>query len=57
VRLVAGDPTAPALRAEAEELVAAGLAIRFFAGPHTPAHPLPVPAPQPFATALNGLAG
>jgi siroheme synthase len=57
VRLVAGDPSAPALLAEAEELAAAGLATRFFAGPRAPAQPLPVPAPQPFATALNGLAG
>jgi siroheme synthase len=58
VRLVAGDPAdSPALRAEAEELAAAGIAIRFFAGPLAPASLVPVPVPQPFATALNGLAG
>ncbi|MGH7112006.1 MAG: hypothetical protein ACREFK_16455 [Stellaceae bacterium] len=58
VRLVAGDPAgSPALLREAEELVAAGITIRFFAGPRAPADPLPVPVPQPFATALNGLAG
>lgn len=58
VRLVAGKPTdSPALRAEAEELAAAGIAIRCFSGPLDPARPLPVPAPRPFATALNGLAG
>jgi hypothetical protein len=57
VRLIAGESTAPVLRAEAEELAAAGLAIRFLSGPRAPAPPLPVPAPQPFATALNGLAG
>jgi siroheme synthase len=58
VHLVADDPAAsPALRAEAEELAVAGIAIRCFAGPLAPASPLPVPAPQPFATALNGLAG
>jgi hypothetical protein len=47
----------PALRAEAEELAGAGIAIRFFAGPLTPASPIPVLVPQPLATALNGLAG
>lgn len=58
VRLVAGDPTgSPALLREAEELAAAGIAIRFFAGPRAPKTPLAVPTPQPFATALNGLAG
>lgn len=58
VRLVSGDPAgSPALLREAEELAAAGIAIRFFAGPHAPATPLPVPFPQPFATPLNGLAG
>lgn len=58
VRLVAGDPAgSPALMREAEELAAAGIAIRFFAGPRAPADPLPVPFPQPFATPLNGLAG
>lgn len=56
VRLVAGDPAdSPALLGEAEELAAAGLAIRFFASPRGPTRP--VPLPQPFATALNGLAG
>lgn len=58
VRLVAGDPAgSPALLREAEELAAAGIAIRFFASLRSPAAPLPVPAPQPLATALNGLAG
>ena len=58
VRLVSGDPAgSPALLREAEELAAAGIAIRFFAGPRAPANPAAVPFPQPFATALNGLAG
>jgi|GEM_PF-3241560 hypothetical protein len=58
VRLLAGGPAgSPAALAEAEELTAAGVAIRFFAGSRAAASPLPTPVPQPFATALNGLAG
>lgn len=57
VRLVGNPTDSPALRAEAEELAAAGIAIRCFSGPLDPGRPLPVPVPRPFAGAPNGLAG
>lgn len=57
VRLVGNPTDSRALRAEAEELTAAGIAICCFSGPLDPARPLPVPEPRIFAAALNGLAG
>jgi siroheme synthase len=60
VWLMAGDPAgSPERLADAAGLLAAGVAVGTIAGfsPSPPAAPGEAPAPQPFATALNGLAG
>jgi siroheme synthase len=55
VRLVRGDPAAAS--AEWEGLAAAGLEVRALAGHSGEGSGAAVPAPQAFATPLNGLAG
>lgn len=60
VWLVSGDPArSPEKLALATRLAAAGIIVRTIAGDSDPAAAAQgaAPAPQPFATALNGLAG
>lgn len=55
VRLVLGDPAIAS--PESQVLAAAGLKVRALAGHSGEQAGAAVPAPQPFATPLNGLAG